>query len=519
MDKDLLANRITARVRAPILLLGGLLLLCLFYLGVVLNVPYTADAGTVMTMAQAVIDGNILLKGWILGTVSFFTTELPFYVAGILSLGFTWKVIYVISALHWALIALLVILLGTGPQDAPNLRARIAIPISLTIYLAELAINSQYLSSGHLVAFAYCLLCLLLIRRMEVNPHWAQYLGYSILLTLSMIGDAFALYLLAIPVAAVCLARLVSRGPRWLSLPLLGTTLASSALSIGILAVLHGLGGATWLGPSAVFVGLRALAGNVLLVGRAALDLFDASWPASSFSPLPWALTVLHLSGPVLLLVVMVAVLKTITRQSLSTQITLAVIVLNVLENLLSTRAGAPRYLAPTLIFGCVLISQVVSQTPLFRDRREWVLLYFSVLGLSLVPRLTYAKPTSQSDALAKDLVVLHLQNGYAPYWRSNSTTVATAGQVTVRPVYSFDGNVAPYPCFSDPDWYNAFANFLVVETADTSGWQPSREQAVRIFGQPAGVYSLGAYGDLLVWNRDITPLLGRGGSDCAFRP
>jgi hypothetical protein len=77
---------------------------------------------------------------------------------------------------------------------------------------------------------------------------------------------------------------------------------------------------------------------------------------------------------------------------------------------------------------------------------------------------------------------------------------------------------IAPLLCMSDPTWYHSYADFLVINTDDASGLQPTREQAVGAFGEPVGIYSLGKYGDLLVWNHNITPQLAPAGP-CEFRP
>jgi hypothetical protein len=209
-----IVKRLPALAPTAIALAAGLLLLWAFYLGVVLNIPYDADAGGLMLMARTALDGNVLLRGWIVTTQYYLTTELPFYIAGILILGFTWKVIYVVTALHYAAIALLAIVLSTGGGLRPSALHRIIIPLALTAYLAAWAFNHLYLSTGHLVCFAYFLLCLLCIQRVERTGSWIYYLIYASFLAFAMIGDIFALYLIAIPVTLVCLVRILARAPR-----------------------------------------------------------------------------------------------------------------------------------------------------------------------------------------------------------------------------------------------------------------------------------------------------------------
>ena len=49
--------------------------------------PVSSDDATGVLEAEAVLRGNVLLRGWTLSNVSFVTTDLPFYVAGVAIAG------------------------------------------------------------------------------------------------------------------------------------------------------------------------------------------------------------------------------------------------------------------------------------------------------------------------------------------------------------------------------------------------------------------------------------------------
>jgi len=485
--------------------------LAVFFTAVALNVPYDSDHASMMVMGKAVLEGNPLLEGWTLGNQAYYTTELPFYALGIWLMGFTWKVIYILTGLHWAMITLALIVLAATDEARTASPHRAFVAFCLTFFLPALLLTSSHLSDAHLVGFFYCLIALFGMRSIEHGGRLPHYAVYGAFLTLAMIGDAFGLFLLAIPVVLVCVLRISWDGPRRQTIALLAVTLLAAALARAILELVSAVGGARIPGPPAQFVSLPHLEGNAYVVLYSILDLFAVRFFGEPVVSVAAVQGVIHISALLLLGRAAYVALARFREQDLYTQVLVTIIVVNVMEYFLSgaVALGTTYYLAPSLIFGIPLVVKYVFGSSIWRERRKLVLLYFLVLLVSLMPPLTFSKPPSQSDGLAQLLIQAHLKNGYGPFWRSNSTTVATAGQVTVRPVYLKNGSfIAPYLQFASKEWYSSRADFLVVQTDDSSGLQPTVEQATEIFGPPSEKHSLGRFGYLLVWDHDITPFL-----------
>jgi len=461
-----------------------------------------------MVMARSMLEGNWLLKGWTVAHQPLFTTELPFYVAGILVLGFSWKVIYLITALHWAMIAWIIIYMSATAGNERPTPSRMFVATCLTFYLPGVLLANEWISANHLVGFFYCLICLLGIRNVARTGRLSGYVVYAVFLTLAAIGDIFAVYLVAIPVAVVCAARMVAYGLQRKTTGLLIATAAAVAVSRLVVFLITYLGGAQLPGPPSEFVDLAGLANNIYGLVASLLTLFGVSFLGRATVSVWAAIGLMHFSGLCLVAFAVYASLRGIGKASLPTQITVMIIVFNLLEFALSAQSGpaASKYLAPTLFFGIILASEMVFQSWLFRDRRRLVLGCFVVLAISLLPRLSFVKPKSPADELGKLLIRTGLTHGYGPYWRADNTTVSTAGQALVAPVFLDGGKLHRYPVFSDERWYSGYANFLVIDAYDTSGLHPTREQAVEMFGAPVTEYELYKYGYLLVWDHNITP-------------
>jgi hypothetical protein len=489
-------------------LVAGVLLLTAFYLGVALRVPYNAEHAALMLMARSMVEGNWLLHGWTVAHQPLFTTELPYYAIGILLFGFSWKSLYIVTALHWALLATTIIYLSVTGTSARLTLARLFVPLSLTFLLPGVLWANAWISANHLVGFLYCLICLVAIRDVARGGRWVGAAAYGVFLTLAAIGDQFALFLIAIPVIFVGVIRLTAYGPERKINLLLAATVAAVAVSRLVVFFIPRVGGAQLPGPPSEFVSLPNLENNIYAFLSSLLTLFAVNFLGRQVGSLAAINGLIHLAAFLLFSAAVYFAGRNVKKLGLPGQLVLAIIAFNLAEFMFSahTSPDASKYLAPTLFFGIVLTSEWIYDSWLFRNRKALTMLFLALLVVSLVPALSYTKPDTPDDELSRILVREHLTHGYAPYWRADNTTLGTAGQALAAAVYLIDGRLHPYPVFSDLSWYKGYANFLVIDEYDASGLHPSREQAIQMFGTPAQEYELYKYGYLLVWDHDITP-------------
>ncbi len=76
-------RRVTRWAGVAVLAAAGLLALGLLTAQVALAYPVSSDDATGVLEAASVVRGNPLLKGWTVSNISFWTTDLPLYVAGV----------------------------------------------------------------------------------------------------------------------------------------------------------------------------------------------------------------------------------------------------------------------------------------------------------------------------------------------------------------------------------------------------------------------------------------------------
>ena len=146
----------------------------IFYLGVVLTQPYTSDHASLLMEDKSIMEGNVLLKGWTLSTVSYYTTEVPFYIIGMLFFGFSDKVIYFVTAINYALLSAILIYLCCVSREAKIKVTRLITSICFLLFLPALLTNWNLLSPNHIVSFAYCLCSIFFLKNITNSNNLAD---------------------------------------------------------------------------------------------------------------------------------------------------------------------------------------------------------------------------------------------------------------------------------------------------------------------------------------------------------
>ena len=110
------------------------------YLGQARTMPTMSDGASQALQAWAMLHGNVLLHGWSLSDVSFYTTELPEYMLVELVKGLRSDVVHIAAALTYTLLVLLAALLAKGAASGREgaVRALVAAGIMLAPALGSL---------------------------------------------------------------------------------------------------------------------------------------------------------------------------------------------------------------------------------------------------------------------------------------------------------------------------------------------------------------------------------------------
>jgi hypothetical protein len=403
-------------------------LLFVAYLMVSRTYPENSDEANILLMASDMLHGNVLLHGWYLSDVSFYTTELPQYALLERLIGLHADTAHVAAAMTYTLVVLVAALLARGATSQGAWpRALLTAGIMFAPQLG-VGVFVLLLSVGHIGTAIPLMLTWLVIdcagpgprgsggkgfppgsggSRGVVpsgvhSPHtpsgpggwrrpgWASALVF-LLLTWVLVADPLVLVIGIVPLVVVCAVRVTGaviaarRSDRG-SPGRLGASLAARRYEVFLAAAAILAYGAA----SLVNRLLRASGGFILhpvgyklapphtwvhhaeVTGQGLLALFGA-WPQGP--AIEKAFAVVHLAGVALVAWAIVQVARRfLSWPDLVSQILLAAMVVNVLVYVPSTLADATdlnaREFAIVLPFGAVLAARTLAAR-LFGEGRQ----------------------------------------------------------------------------------------------------------------------------------------------------
>jgi hypothetical protein len=519
-------------------LLAGLALFVV-YLRLSQTYPLNSDSANILLMASELLHGHLLLHGWFMSDVSFYTTELPQYALLEAVLGVHMATAHIAAAMTYTLTFLLAIMLARSGTTgrAALIRTLIAAAIMLAPQYGT-GVFAVDLSVGHIGTSVPVLLVWLLLAK--APPRRYVPVLTAVLLAWVLVADPIV-YVVAIgPLGLVCALR-VLRGvvkgsgelmyriaDQWYDLSLGAAAVAATAMAWAFNKLLSDAGGFTVNRLPFYLTPWHDLHTNLSAIWKV-LEIFGAN-PAGLHGV--WlALAFLHLASVFVVLWVLALVAWRFFRVSLVDQVLAVAIVLNVALYLLTNAANeAAHEVAIIVPFSAALTARVliqaVRQTAARGDdqpgddqavaatrRTRGLKLAGAVAGIAVLAGYTaglgyeLSQPSvpAANTSLAPWLLDHHLSYGLSGYWTSSSVTVNSGGKVEIRALMQYSMKRDLW--MSNVSWYDPaqhYANFIVLDSAPgfMNHWEP-RALIKKYFGQPARIYHVGRY-TVMVWDRNL---------------
>jgi hypothetical protein len=514
--------------------------------------PATSDGADQALQAWDMLHGNLLLHGWTIADVTYYTTEVPQYALIELIRGLGPDVVHIAGASTYTLLVLAAGLLARGRATGRD--GLIRLLVAAGIMLAPQFGNATHLllsQPDHLGTQLPLLLVFLLLDR--APRRWYVPVTAGIVLTWVIIADRVALLDAVVPLVLVCGARVLwavlrhrrSLASQWYELSLAAAAALSfvvAELAVRLISHLHGYQVTPVL--SATLAPLHTLPRRVVVAFEGILNIYGADWfhisQNSPFGPalggLPVgvgvALAAVHLVGVALAAWGFFRAFRYFYDPGdLVSPVLATAIAVNVVAYVLSViPVGVfdTREILAVLPFGAVLAGRMVPGQLAGVSRRLKPALacasaavlacYLAALGYGAAQ-----PPVADSEqAIVPWLEAHHLTTGLGTYIEANLITMDSGGRVAVRAVaWQFDRNV-PRSFESNADWFDPrrnFANFIVTNTADTT---PNRDGSLRRSsmipgpaiaalhaGPPVHVYHYKTF-TIMVWDHNLLDDLGR---------
>lgn len=510
-----LTARGAARVSGAVIVAVGLFLL---YWGQARSQSVSSDAATIVLQAADMLHGNLLLHGWAMSDVSFYSTELIQYMLLQAVLPMSPALISIAGAMTYTILVLLAgyVAKGRATGREAMLRACVGSGIMLAPALGDFT-DVLLHTPDHLGSAVPVLLAWLVIDRW--GPRWYVPVAVCLLLAWGQVADPLLEITGAAAIILACGARVGRRamlgrrggnGPepaRWLEPALAGAALLSVGLAKLAEIAIRVRGGFVLQPVATRLAGLAKLGAHAVLAGKGLLGLFGAVfWTEHPevISPFQVFSSCLHLVGVAMALAAFAMAFRRFFRRGdllvagLATAITLNIAIFiasTYPSDLLSIRETSE-----VLPFAAVLAGRLLPG-PLARLRLVPALAlacagYLVVLGVnSTAPA---GVPAYQN--VARWLSAHHLTSGLAAgYWQSNILTLDSRGTVTVRDAWLSRGEFRMPGGWKrgawgfNDQWYDPASNranfLLTVAGTGSAVWRTQLRAAERTFGHPERTY------------------------------
>ena len=277
-------------------------MLFLCYLRVSGTQSVSSDGGSNALEAWDMLHGNLVLHGWTLTDVSFYTTELPEYMLVELIRGLGPAVVHTAAAFTYTLLVLLAGLVAKGRATGREGVARAL--IGSGIMLAPQLGNPVFvllLVPDHVGTGVPMLLIFLVLDR--AGRRWYVPPVIALMLAWATIGDRLVIAAAVVPIVVVCGIRIVRAvlADRPLAAVrfeagLAAAGIASLGISLLALRVLGHLDGYKLIPLGTNLAKLSGLARHFRLTGEGVLGLYGADFVHAPLGP-QTAIAVLHLAG------------------------------------------------------------------------------------------------------------------------------------------------------------------------------------------------------------------------------
>jgi hypothetical protein len=517
-----------------------------------------SDGAAIELEAWAMLHGNLLLHGWYLSDVSFYTTELPEYALVEIVRGLNPDVVRLCAALTYTLLVVLAAALAYGARPVDKRSAAVRAGIAVAVMLGPtVSASSALLNDPDHTGTAVPILFALLILDRGGRRWWVPVLVAAVL-GWALVGDSLVLLIGVAPLVAVCGARsfgllALRRAPlsaAWYDLSLAAAGVAAVVVASVLNALIRARGGFLLNPDKAHYVVVSAaVPGNAAVTFENFLSLFSADFFGARVND-RMLVTAVHLVFAGMVAGALVLALRGLRcdfprahypdsgaprlvphprpgldlrpRPSsdlggdLIAQLLAVAIVINLVAYglLYPASTSLVREIAPVFGLGGALAGRMLGE-PLLRRRLEPLLAIGGLAAIvTLVTTLLAVVPGQPASAsLARFLSGQHLRNGLAGYWNADSTTLVSGDRVVMRSIRFSPGHgLSGYRWELDGPLLDSSVNdvnFLVATAPDPrSKATVTSAEAVAQFGRPSREYRYQQY-VIMVWRKNLLNELG----------
>jgi hypothetical protein len=480
------------------------------FLRISLEKLMTSDGANNALQAWDMLHGHILLHGWILGDVTFYTFELPLIAILEFFLGLHPDTMHAAEALVYVIVAGWAVAIAV--RDSRGFSRVIRASIVVAVLAAPTLIRTNlWIPLGipdHTGTTVFLLASFLLIDR-ATGRRWTAPL-LCVILCAGQISDETVRYVALPAIAVVCLYRMLAARKllTWDAANLLAAGL-SVPLALEVRALMLRYGAYQMVAPNDRIAPFSAWQTNASIAWASLRELYGVAAAPPATAPvglaviLGWAC----MAGAAIGIARVLWRWRTAGRAEQALVIAMAANFLVYMLSTLISRA-TPHDLVAMLPFGGVLAARALVPEHIAR-RLVAVPATCLALVAALLPLSVAASqptPVSGLPAVIAWLQANGLSYGLGGYWDSSETALESADQVQIRAFivnHTTNGNqITLYPWESNTLWFDPAkhdANFVILDLPGLD----HLPTVLGVFGKPVYTYIIASW-EILVYNENL---------------
>lgn len=455
-----------------------LLYIVLFILGLVLytaflyhrisRIPCNSDTANMILEADSILHGNLFLSDWHLTGITFFTTDLPFFVIGVLIAGVSVQAGYIAITLMYVFMILAALLLIKGKRD--NL-------LNFLVFAGIALIPSTFTLDAarvHTALFALAFIAIYFAAKALEEPKKKYYILFGIFTALAVCGDYLGLVVITVPILLLCIANKVKK-----PIHLAAVTLAGSGSGIMLERIFLLIGNtdknSLLMG---IFLPIEGIGEHIGYYLRYVTHMMNANFFGKEIFTIKTPIFGIRILLLLFVLYIVIVQIRKIFQPDaklgfVDAVLSFGLIILTFF--MIMTDFGssllASRYIFYLPTVAAVLVVLYCKEEGIYGKRlyenRLPVNLLIGVISVMMVGACFFSNTPASSQTVHNRLVEYlqeeSLTNGYAAFWDSSVVTVLSDDQIKVRAILEKNGDLRPDYWFCKSSWYDDYANFVIV--------------------------------------------------------
>jgi len=479
-----------------------------------------SDMANMILEAKDILAGNLFLTDWNLTGILFITTDMLYFLVGVIIAGVNVKAFIIAKTL------MLLAIVFSGMSLVYRKKDNFLFIAVYWITAHSFPATSTF-GQVHTGCIVWCLIGLYFINRMVEEDNIKKYPIYTfILFTLAIAGDALSILVIAVPLWIVSVINIIRS-------KIIKNNVSPVDCLIAIICMLSVFFGMLFekvylkigkANMNAYIYGKRFITWNQLseklnIYFEALFRMFNANFAGSKVKSIS---SILYFGRSCIIFVgfaILIFQLWNFLRNKRYDYVSVVLGLGFILVSVCTVMAGflydvwGGRYFAYTPIIFAIMITRFLEnidwkklqwKNPEFGKRLLLIsLLIF--LGIEMVP---IPKFKIKQDENASEIIRLlkenGLENGYGEFWISSNTTVYSNETVKVRHINIDENGIHPHKWFCKNSWYNEEANFIIIPTGSEE-WKNKMVFAEKFLGgEPPQIIHAKNYA-IYVYDYDIS--------------